>query len=139
MNLASYDMFRTPLQFQKHIAIATNVILAIFKSVCPVAEINGGTLQSGIRPIIIIGKDDVITLRINIGENVVYAGATQEEWVNRSGTNPNQGWIDRAYALSIDFLTSFIKDPTETMVGLHEVVKKNMKEFKLENIEVVDE
>ena len=136
MNLASYDMFKTPLQFQKHIRVIANIVSATFKAVCPY---DTGELSGGIFPVIIIGRDKNISIRINIGQNVDYAGATNEPWINRPGTNPNEGWIWIARDLATELVSEFIKDPSASMEYLPKDIKEEMKETMLGNIEVIDE
>ena len=43
--------------------------------------------------------------RIYVDESVApYVFFTQEQWVNRKGQNPNQGWVEKA----VDYLAGYI-------------------------------
>lgn len=47
------------------------------------------------------------TCRIYVDENVApYMPYTNEEWINRSGNNPNEGWFDEAVQEIVQYIAN---------------------------------
>lgn len=130
MAFADSKMFSSSTQFTNNIKTIVNYLVTIYKGVCPydTGEMRDGIDSvQGITPKIVIGKDNSIKIHINIGDNVEYAGATQEKWVNRAGKNPNENWIGIADAIADEFMDMYFQNPKNAKDWLSEEWKNNAK------------